>query len=313
MSAQKPSTQPQQKQEMHKSRVSATQRLEEAPLLDQTHMASATQRAHIDPGSLSNQDVFGLQKTLGNQGLLRLLRQDARSHSAESAPAKAAPAAKHEMDAAGFAPELTEDDRAQDVGGGRTFGELVGDVARPIGTGLGNIVGDIAGAVTGVTISQNTTTAPTWNDHGHFQWVVGFTTTGTSGWIVQKIVNTRRAQDASGANLPDGLTPSYYEAWAVDASSNITPVSGGSHDWWQRRSWGTNTQGHWSMTGKVYFTTVDPATQGFTVGGVPEAGGLLATTSPGGGLDLGFARLHRYAQGTWDSTTATPTHDGSAH
>ena len=65
------------------------------------------------------------------------------------------------------------------------------------------------------------------------------------------------------------------------------------------------------MTGGVHFTTTNPATMGFTTTAVPEAGGLLATTSAPTGL--GVARLHRYAQGTWDSTGATPTHTGSAH
>lgn len=49
---------------------------------------------------------------------------------------------------------------------------------------------------------------------------------------------------------------------------------------------------------------------GFTVGGAPEAGSLLSTTSAPGGL--GAARLNRHANGTWDSTGATPTHAGSA-
>jgi hypothetical protein len=110
--------------------------------------------------------------------------------------------------------------------------------------------------------------------------------------------------------LPDGLTPRYWEAWAVDATGAITPMSGGTHDFWQRRSWGTGTKGNWSMTGAVHFTTTDPATIGFTTGGAPEAGSLLSTTSAPGGL--GSVRLNRHADGTWDSTAATPTHTGSA-
>jgi hypothetical protein len=198
----------------------------------------------------------------------------------------------------------------QDIGG-RTFGELMGDIGRPIGTGIGNVVGGIAGAVTGISISQATTLAPVWNPHGHFMWNIGFNTTGRNGWLIQEIASTRRAQDAAGAALPDGLTPRYFEAWAVDGAGVITPSAGGTHDFWQRRSFGAGSQGHWSIRAKVWFTQTDPATQGFAVGNAPEAGGLLSSTAEPAGL--GVARLHRYAQGTWDSTTAAPTHTGSAN
>ncbi len=195
--------------------------------------------------------------------------------------------------------------------GGRTVGEFIGDVARPVGTAVGNVVGSVAGALTGISISSNTNTGPIWNNHGQFVWKVGFSTTGKNGWIVQKIVNTMRAQDAAGSPLPVAqLTPEYWEAWAVDGSSNITPNVGADNDYWIRTSKGSGTQGHWSMTGSVYFTTTDPATQSFTPGGVANAGILLSTTSAPSGL--GVARLHRYAQGTWDSTGLVPTHTGSA-
>ena len=199
----------------------------------------------------------------------------------------------------------------QYIGGVRTFGEFLGDVARPVGTGIGNVIGSIAGALTGIKISASATSGPTWSNHGKFRWVVGFNTTGKSGWIVQKIKNKYRAEDSSGNPLPSGPTPEYWEAWAVDASGNVTPGSASSgHDLWGRPDRGTGSKGHWSMTGKVYFTTTDPATKGFTTSSVPDANGLLASTSNPGGL--GIARLHRYAQGTWDSTGASPVHTGSA-
>ncbi|HLW32766.1 MAG TPA: hypothetical protein VKX40_10930 [Aequorivita sp.] len=195
--------------------------------------------------------------------------------------------------------------------GGRTFGEFVGDIVRPVGTGIGNIVGDIAGAVTGINISSTTNSGPTWNNHGHFDWRVGLSTTGRSGWLVQKINNTYRAEDAAGTALGGAApTSEYYEAWAVDASGNVSPNVGVNNDYWIRPNKGTGSKGHWSMKGKVYYTTVDPTLSGFTPGGVADAGILLSsTTSPG---SLGIARLHRYAQGTWDSTGTTPTHTGSA-
>ncbi len=196
----------------------------------------------------------------------------------------------------------------EDVGG-RSAGEFIGDVARPVGTFLGNIVGGIAGAVAGNSISSVTTTPPAWNPHGHFLWEVGFNTSGRNGWIVQEMASTRRAQDAAGNALPDRLTRDYWEAWAVDGTGAITPASGATNDTWQRRSFGNHTQGHWSISSSVHFTATDPATQGFAVGNAPEAGLLLSSlTAPTG---LGVARLHRYAQGTWDSTGAIPTHTGS--
>ena len=194
--------------------------------------------------------------------------------------------------------------------GGRTPGEAVGDVTRPIGTAIGNVVGSIAGAVTGVSVSSVTTTPAAWNNHGHFVWDIGFNTTGQNGWLVQEIASTRRAENTAGVAFPDGLTRRYWEAWAVDGTGAVTPALGATNDMWQRRGWGNGSQGHWSITGTVYFTTTDPATMGFAAGNVPEAGALLSTTGAPGGL--GIARLHRYAQGTWDSTTAVPTHTGSA-
>jgi len=202
-------------------------------------------------------------------------------------------------------------ERNQAMIGGRTFGEALGDAGRVVGTAVGNVIGGAAAALTGININSTSTAAPTWSNHGQFSWQVGFTTTGTSGWLVQEVINTYRAQDALGTDLGGARpTPQYWEAWAVDAASAITPAVGGTHDFWLRPSRGTNTQGHWSMRGKVYFTTTDPATQGFTSGGVADAGILLSSTAAPAGL--GVARLHRYAQGTWDSTGTTPTHTGSA-
>jgi hypothetical protein len=209
-------------------------------------------------------------------------------------------------DRGGLNPSAQE---GEDVGG-RTVGEFVGDVGRPVGSFFGNVFGSIVGAVAGNDISSATTLPAVWNNHGHFQWDISFNTSGRNGWIVQKIESTRRAQDSAGNALPDGLTPLYWEAWAVDGAGNVSPASGGTHDFWQRRSFGNNTQGHWSISSACYFTATDPATQGFAVGNAREAGGLLSSLAEPSGL--GVARLHRFAQGTWDSTSAVPTHDGSA-
>ena len=197
---------------------------------------------------------------------------------------------------------------------GRTGGEFVGDVARPVGTALGNVVGTVAGAVTGIDISSATNAGPTWDDHGEFEWHVGFTTTGRNGWLVQDVVNTWRGEDATGTAVPNPFTPHYWEAWEVDGTGAVTPSVGADNDYWDNPDFQASlgaVEGHWATKGKVYFTTTDPATQGFTRNNPATNAGFLlsSTTAPDG---LGIARLHRYAQGTWDSTGVAPTHTGSA-
>lgn len=210
---------------------------------------------------------------------------------------------------AGLKPGIGEDQEDELVGG-RTLGESIGDIVRPVDTFTGNVIGSVAGYMTGIDIYSNTNSGPTWTNHGHFDWRVGFSTTGKNGWLIQSIVNTYRAEDSAGKDVRPKYTPSYWEAWAVDGSSKVTPAVGPNNDYWIRPSRGNNTKGHWSMRGKVYFTTTNPAIHGFSPGKVPDAGILLSTTSAPTGL--GIARLHRYAQGTWDSTGKTPTHSGSA-
>lgn len=236
------------------------------------------------------QRVLDLQRSAGNAAVQRMLARDAG--------------------AGGLMPGIAPDDEEQaEVVGG--FMDDVGDVARPVGAAVGNAAGAVVGALTGVSISSTSNSGPTWGNHGHFDWRVGFTTSGTSGWIVQEINNDLTGTGSGGGALPGKMpTRQYWEAWAVDASSAITPAIGANNDYWIRPGRGAGSKGHWSMTGAVYFTKTDPKTQGFTPGGVPDAGILLSTTSAPSGL--GLARLRRYAQGTWDSTGAAPVHTGSA-
>lgn len=290
-----------EKRNTDKPRVGGDSTPAESNLVQSPEPLSSLQRARISPTALSNRDVLQLQKSVGNHAVRNMLA----GSRAASAPSGGMPALS------GGLPAQEPEEENHQVIGGATFGEMLGDIGRPVGAALGNVVSSAAGALTGVTISSANTTAPNWKDHGDFEWIVGFTTSGTSGWIVQEINNTYRAEDAAGTALPDpGVVPRYWEAWAVDGTSKITPSNGANHDYWLRPSRGNNTQGHWSMSGALYFTATDPATQGFTAGGVANAGILLSsTTAPSG---LGVARQHRYAQGTWDSTGATPTHTGSA-
>ena len=255
--------------------------------------------------ALSTQGLLALQRSAGNQAVVQGLLERQRDRRPEAA-------------SGGLKSGVSEPDEPTDeVVGGRTVGEFFGDVWRPVGTFFGNVVGSVAGAVTGVRISTKTNSGPTWNNHGDFDWRVGFTTTARNGWIVQEVKNTWRATNTAGASVVPVYTPHYWEAWAVDGAGKVTPAIGVNNDYWLRPSRGNNTKGHWSMKGKVYFTKVDPATKGFVAGNLPggvrDAGILLSTTTPGSGLGLGIARLHRYAQGTWDSTGAVKTHTGSAH
>jgi len=268
---------------------------------------------HVNPNNISPKTVLQLQTQYGNRATKQFLGHSS-SPSVQRKQAAASSSKSSSLSFGGLM-DVPEDDAQHFVGGAqinRTIGESVGDFFRPIGTGVGNMVGSVAGALSGISISSTNNTGPTWNDHGHFDWRVGFSTTGTSGWIVQEITNTYRAEDNTGTDITGtGVVPHYWEAWAVDGSSAITPAVGANNDYWIRPSKGANTKGHWSMEGKVHFTKDDPATHGFTAGGVSNAGILLSATSSGG-MDLGIARLHRYAQGTWDSTGTTPTHTGSA-
>jgi hypothetical protein len=290
-----------------------------SPVWGDTHPATIIQGAQLDPRTLTPRDLQQLQRTIGNQAVGRLLSQNTRrrpdsgaqlSGLSHSTPL-ASTSSPTNYTTGGKKPggQIQEGE----VIGGRTWGEFFGDIGRPIGSALGNVVGSVAGALTGISISSSSLVGPTWNDHGHFDWGAMFKVTGgQAGWIVQEIVNTYRAKDKDGKDVKPAYTPHYWEAWAVDKKGKIDPrfVDARGCDDWVRPGRGDDTEGHWSMKGKVHFTTTDPATQGFTHGGVRDAGGLLATTSAPS--DLGVARLRRYAQGTWDSTGDKPTHTGSA-
>lgn len=251
--------------------------------------SSSPEHSEAEPSpAMASDDVLRLQRSAGNHAVSNLL-------------------------SGGLVPGAEPSEEEPEVIGGqtlsRTVGETVGDVVRPVGVGLGNVAGGIAGALTGISISTNNNAGPTWNANGSFTWDVGFTTTGTSGWIVQKVVNTMRAENAAGPIAGGVPTPEYWEAWAVDAASAVTPSNGATNDMWRRPGRGAGSKGHWSMRGTCYFTATDPATQGFAAGNVPDAGILPSSTAEPAGLGIG--RLHRYAQGTWDATAGV-AHSGSA-
>jgi hypothetical protein len=254
---------------------------------------------------LSVARVLALQRSAGNHAVGALLAS------------RRTPAPEPAM--GGLVPGLSpEPDEGEDLVVGGVLARNGDSPTTAGGTGSGSGSGSGSGTTTGspapttpVTISTSNQAGPTWSPHGRFTWDVGFTTSGRSGWIVQEIVNTFNATDSSGSAITGtGIVPHYWEAWKVDASGVVSPSAGAVNDMWRRPGRGNGSKGTWSMVGNCHFTTTDPATQGFTPGGVSNAGILLSTaTAPTG---LGSVLLGRNAKGTWDSTGATPTHTGTA-
>jgi hypothetical protein len=167
-----------------------------------------------------------------------------------------------------------------------------------------------------VSISTSTISAATWKPHGEFKWWVQWNPSGKSGWIVQKVTNTYSGTDGSGTaitNASVGATPSYWEAWAVDATGKVTasPSLQVNRDQFERPNLGAGSKGQWSMQGDVFWTTSDPATSGMSPGGVGNAGVLLSSTSAPGNLSSQL--LTRTANGQWDDTASPAVaHHGAA-
>lgn len=241
--------------------------------------------------------------------------------SRQSRPASAGPrSAEGGSTASGRAPGETENNPGL-IGG---VSDVLHDVGDVISTGAGNVVGGAAAALTGLDVETADTHAAAWNPHGAFSWRITWNLTGrnvgatTNGWLVQKVENTYTGEDSAGAAITTarvGATPSYYEAWPVVAGAVQEPWGGVSNDTWGRPNLSllhsvgdAGTKGRWSMISKAYFTTTDPAAHGLAPRNVADAGDLpSAVAAP---PDLGVARLHRYAHGTWDSTGLVPRHTG---
>lgn len=168
-------------------------------------------------------------------------------------------------------------------------------------------------ATPAVTIASTTNAGPTFGPKGAAMWHVAFSTTGRTGWIVQKIDNTVTGTDAAGAAITPasiGLAPHYYEAWSVDAGGAVTPIVGGDNDHWDQGSMGDRTKGNWSTTGDLYWVSGAARPGGMAPRAVPNAGMLVSSYSAPPGL--GPALLHRYARGTWDATVTPPVDTGTA-
>ncbi|MBE2241164.1 MAG: hypothetical protein IAE86_00290 [Burkholderiaceae bacterium] len=169
--------------------------------------------------------------------------------------------------------------------------------ARDIG-GFGDLVGPPQFSVTAAT-----RTGPTWSSCRGFNLIEDWSTDGRDGFILQEIVNANSITNcADGSSVAAPSTPRYWEAWPVDASGNI---GDGGADQWSRAQF-PGTQGFWSMTGHVGFVPALDSAAGFSRTAVPDANGLLATTTEPTGLYM--ATLHRFRGGIWNCCTGTPYH-----
>jgi hypothetical protein len=157
------------------------------------------------------------------------------------------------------------------------------------------------------SITATTTAGPTWGQCRAFLWDVDWSTAGRNGFIVQEINNGGRITNcADGTAVPAPFTPRYWEAWAVDANGN---VGDGGADRWSRAQF-NNTSGMWTMSGRAHFVAaLDPAA-GFSRTAVPDANGLLATTTQPSGLPA--ISLSRVAMGVWNCCGTKREHDGFA-
>jgi hypothetical protein len=199
-------------------------------------------------------------------------------------------------------------------GGGDSAGPAAGPAAPDAGAATPAAPAAPAPAPTpAVTITSTTNAGPTFGPNGAAMWHVAFTTTGRTGWIVQKIDNTVTGTDAAGSPMTPasiGLAPHYYEAWSVDAAGAVTPSVGGDNDHWDQGSMGDRTKGSWSTTGDLYWVAGAARPGGMAARAVPNAGMLVSSyTAPPG---LGSALLHRYARATWDATVTPPVDTGTA-
>jgi Domain of unknown function (DUF4157) len=151
---------------------------------------------------------------------------------------------------------------------------------------------------------------------GEFHWFIDWFTNGRIGFIVQEITNTYNAKDCTGAaDTSDAPTPHFYEAWEVDEKGQVLPIRflpERMNDKWSRparteANGNIGSQGDWSITGKLYWTTtLDPAAS-FSVGAVYDAGDLLSTTKRPNNLGKAF-KEHK-AAGKWNCCGGASDHN----
>lgn len=290
-------------------------------LSDQARSLSNTRSSyHRDEDS-----ILHLQRTYGNRAVQRMLATDARQNSTGSETAGIydfptgnslipdAERSEFHASTTSFSPSTSSPtgkaagDQPEEAGGfalGGTPDAGVADAGPAADAGTTPDAG-AAASTAATSISTSDLSAADWQDNGFFKWWIKWVTDGKSGWIVQKIENTYSGTRADGTaitNASVGVTPSYYEAWEVASNGTITGSLGGTgnRDRWERPALGPlGSTLTLSMKGTVYWTATDPATSGFTSGGVANAGSLLSSTSAPTGI--GSALLVRNAFGSYSS------------
>jgi len=155
-------------------------------------------------------------------------------------------------------------------------------------------------------VGLTTTTPVTYGECRNFNTVVSWNTDLRNGFIIQECLNADSiTRCADGASVPAPNTPHYWEAWQVDGTGAI---SDGNADTWFRGG-RPGTRGWWTFDSNVFALAgaLDPA-WGFTRGGVPTAGGLLATTTGPSRDQVYQPSMTRHHGGTWNCCDAVKTH-----
>jgi hypothetical protein len=286
--------------------------------------------------SRDEDSILHLQRTYGNRAVQRMLADSRQKNSADSGTAAIGAAATYDPAPTGnsllpdpergefhtsttsFSPQtshsthassLAAGDQPEDTPGfalGGTPDAGVADAGPAADAGTTPDAGTASTPATSITTSD--LSAADWQNNGFFKWWIKWVTDGKSGWIVQKIENTYSGTRADGTaitNASVGVTPTYYEAWEVASNGTITGSLGltGNRDRWERPALGPlGSTLTFSMKGTVYWTATDPATSGFTSGGVTNAGSLLSSTSAPTGI--GSPLLVRSAAGMYGSDGA---------
>jgi hypothetical protein len=159
-----------------------------------------------------------------------------------------------------------------------------------------------AAAPAAPAVTSTTTSGPTFGNCRAFDWVVDWSTTGRSGFIVQEITNSGSITACDGTAQPLPNTPHFWESWPVDAAG---VVGDGGGDQWTRVA-RPNTTGSWSLRGAASFvSTLDPACH-WSRSAVPDTNGLMATTTAPGNLTN--PNLTRSKSSSWDCCNGHNTH-----
>lgn len=163
------------------------------------------------------------------------------------------------------------------------------------------------------TITATTTAGPTFGPRGASMWHIRWSTTGRTGWIVQRVNNTASGTHADGRPVTTttmGILPEYYEAWSVDGSGAITPHVSGEHDYWDGPPFETGSRGTWTTAATVHWIAGATRPSGMSPGQVANAGILVSSIGAPSGLSSSV--LSRNCTVRWDDTSTPKVDEGVA-